>query len=72
MLRKSTFVLLLFLLNGLFKNATNGSVLGNISSKPKMQLNHSLWDNLLQKHVDKSGNVNYKSFKKDHASLIQF
>ncbi|GGW34136.1 DUF547 domain-containing protein [Arenibacter certesii] len=72
MLRKTTFVLLLLIVNGLSINATNGSVLGNIHTGPKMQLNHSLWDSLLQKHVDKSGNVNYKSFKKDQAILVQY
>lgn len=33
------------------------------------QVNHADWDALLQKHVTKSGSVNYAGFKKDVSSL---
>ena len=34
--------------------------------------NHSLWTNLLQKHVSNEGNVNYKGFKTDRSSLQNY
>ncbi len=35
------------------------------SAKVESQINHNDWDALLKKHVDNSGNVNYKGFKTD-------
>ncbi len=35
-------------------------------------LDHSAWDDLLKKHVDDEGNVNYKGFKKDVQSLQEY
>lgn len=35
-------------------------------------VNDSIWDNLLQKHVDKQGNVNYKGFLKDRTQLKKY
>lgn len=34
--------------------------------------NHSNWNSLLQKHVSKKGNVNYKGFKTDRKSLLSY
>jgi hypothetical protein len=36
------------------------------------KLDHSLWNELLQKHVDKQGNVNYKGFLKDRIQLKKY
>jgi hypothetical protein len=36
------------------------------------KLDHSLWNELLQKHVDKQGNVNYKGFLKDRVQLKKY
>jgi hypothetical protein len=36
------------------------------------QLDHSKWDNLLKKHVDNTGNVDYKGFAKDILALGQY
>lgn len=33
---------------------------------------HQLWDELLQKHVSKTGNVNYKNFKTEHKKLLDY
>lgn len=33
---------------------------------------HEFWGNLLKKHVSDKGNVDYKSFKKDHNALIVY
>lgn len=33
---------------------------------------HELWNELLQKHVSKNGNVNYKGFKTEHQKLIDY
>ena len=35
-------------------------------------LDHKLWSELLSKHVSKSGEVNYKSFKKDSVKLRDY
>lgn len=35
-------------------------------------LNHKLWSELLSKHVSESGEVNYKSFKKDSVKLRDY
>ncbi len=35
----------------------------------KIASNHTAWNNLLQKHVSKQGNVNYKGLKTDHSKL---
>tara|TARA_R110000868_G_scaffold125037_4_gene330420 strand:- start:11037 stop:11768 length:732 start_codon:yes stop_codon:yes gene_type:complete len=40
----------------------------NILSKPE----HIAWNNLLQKHVDQEGNVNYTAFQKDVKSLESY
>jgi len=34
--------------------------------------NHDIWNNLLQKHVSPQGNVNYKGFKADRATLQEY
>jgi hypothetical protein len=36
------------------------------------KVNHKPWDNLLQKHVDNLGNVNYKGFLKDRQELKKY
>jgi hypothetical protein len=33
---------------------------------------HFLWDELLKKHVTEQGDVDYKSFKKDHGKLLGY
>ncbi|MFD2791113.1 DUF547 domain-containing protein [Arenibacter sp. H213] len=38
----------------------------------KIQLDHSLWNELLQKHVNKSGDVDYKGFKIDRDPLEKY
>lgn len=38
----------------------------------EQKTDHSLWDELLQKHVDHQGNVNYKGFLKDHKELKKY
>lgn len=40
--------------------------------KPKKNLNHTLWNNLLKKHVSKQGNVNYKAFKNSRKQLLNY
>jgi hypothetical protein len=37
--------------------------------KPQEGFNHTLWNNLLQKHVSAQGNVNYKGFIEDSSNL---
>ncbi len=36
------------------------------------ELSHKQWAGLLHKHVDKTGNVNYKAFKKDEDALADY
>ena len=44
-----------------------------IASKPaKPALSHDIFDALLRKHVNSSGNVNYGAFKKDKAKLVEY
>ena len=38
----------------------------------KSPFNHSLWNDLLQKHVSVQGNVNYKGFKLDYSDLERY
>ena len=40
--------------------------------KPVMSFDHSAFDNLLQKHVSKQGNVNYNGFKSDRTALKNY
>lgn len=68
-------IIALFLAFSFWSCASNGElyfdpVATTISSEtlPKT-LDHSSWDALLKKHVDDSGNVNYKAFKADQATL---
>lgn len=43
------------------------------ASKPlKPALSHDIFDALLRKHVNSSGNVNYAAFKKDKAKLTEY
>ena len=37
-----------------------------------LPVSHSQWDNLLKKHVDEAGNVNYKGFVKDSTILNKY
>ncbi|MCW5518660.1 DUF547 domain-containing protein [Aureitalea sp. L0-47] len=40
---------------------------------PEQQIvDHSVWDELLKKHVDEDGLVNYRGFQKDQSSLRQY
>jgi len=41
-------------------------------SELDVQLDHSNWDQLLKKHVNDSGNVDYKAFAKDISALVQY
>lgn len=44
-----------------------------VASKPaKPALSHDIFDALLRKHVNSSGNVNYGAFKKDKAKLVEY
>ncbi len=47
---------------------------GEFSSKEDsaIQVDHSAWNDLLQKHVDENGMVNYKGFKKDREKLDRY
>ena len=45
------------------------SAMENNKPNPTNYPDHTLWGNLLQKHVDALGNVNYKAFKADNAKL---
>lgn len=38
----------------------------------EQKIDHSLWDELLQRHVDHQGNVNYKGFLKDRKELKKY
>ena len=38
----------------------------------EQSLNHSAWNNLLKKHVDTKGNVNYQNFKSDSKALEDY
>ena len=42
------------------------------TSKPVMSFDHSAFNNLLQKHVSKQGNVNYNGFKLDRTALKNY
>jgi len=44
----------------------------NSSLKKTYQVNYTNWDKLLQKHVDKRGFVDYKTFKNDRDKLLKF
>lgn len=49
------------------------SVAPKTAEKPaKPVLSHDVFDNLLGKHVNSSGNVNYAAFKKDKAKLEEY
>lgn len=57
----SGFLIFLFTLNVIAEENINT----NVVNKP----DHTIWNNLLQKHVDALGNVNYKAFKTDNGKL---
>lgn len=42
------------------------------SSSPAAGLSHSIWDDLLQKHVSSSGRVDYRGFKRDEVRLGEY
>jgi len=44
----------------------------NLAVNMVWQLDHSEWDVLLKKHVDDTGNVDYKGFTKDISALEQY
>jgi hypothetical protein len=44
----------------------------NISGNVVPSINHDNWDSLLKKHVDDSGNVDYKNFKNDFDQLLGY
>ena len=42
------------------------------TTKKEIVATHTLWNNLLQKHVSDAGQVNYKAFKTDKAKLLSY
>lgn len=42
------------------------------NNEEKEVFSHTIWNNLLQKHVSKEGVVDYKGFKKDHKELKKY
>ncbi|APG60546.1 DUF547 domain-containing protein [Christiangramia salexigens] len=44
----------------------------SVNIESTVKLDHSLWDELLQKHVKSNGLVDYKGFKKDRAKLDRY
>ena len=42
------------------------------TTKKQIVATHTLWNNLLQKHVSDAGQVNYKAFKTDKAKLLSY
>lgn len=53
-------------------SAYHRSGLENNGPTPEFQLDHSVWNSLLEKFVDKSGNVDYKGFKQDQDKLEKY
>jgi hypothetical protein len=55
------------------KPAATTTVASKPAAKPaKAVLSHDIFDALLRKHVNSSGNVNYGAFKKDKAKLVEY
>ena len=50
----------------------NDIQINNIQQVSTEAFNHNHWNKLLQKHVSKEGNVNYKGFKNDRLSLTAY
>lgn len=46
--------------------------LTSTTANSAVNLDHSLWTKLLQKHVDKNGDVDYKAFKDDKKQLEEY
>ena len=46
--------------------------LASTTANSAMNVDHSIWDQLLKKHVSESGMVDYKGFKKDRAKLDEY
>lgn len=46
--------------------------LTSTTANSEINLDHSHWDQLLKKHVDAQGNVDYKGFQKDREALTKY
>lgn len=56
----------------LFANGSNTEITAVESELLVSQVDHSVWNELLKKHVSISGKVNYKGFKADKAKLVKY
>jgi hypothetical protein len=69
MRHKLSLLLILLLTNSLHSVASSLGHNNHGAPEIDIQLDHSNWDNLLKKHVDNLGNVDYKGFTKDITAL---
>ena len=60
--KASRLLMLVFIITGLTPGFTN---------RP-MDVDHTIWDRLLKKHVDEKGLVDYKGFKKEEGELKKY
>jgi len=69
---KSVFSILLLLLGVGFLNFSCSNRTKSFVKVVSQSPSHSLWDGLLQKHVDSAGEVSYKGFIKDSTLLNEY
>ena len=67
-----SLILILFLTPGVHGFTHLPEYIENCSPEMDQQVDHSEWDVLLKKHVDDTGNVDYKGFTKDISALEQY
>ncbi|WP_159019361.1 DUF547 domain-containing protein [Algibacter sp. L3A6] len=54
------------------KEAVSQTDITEETTKKEIVVTHTLWNDLLQKHVSDAGQVNYKAFKTDKAKLLSY
>ena len=69
---KLSILLILLLIGSVHSIAPTPRYTLNDAPEIEFQLDHSKWDILLKKHVDDTGNVNYKGFSEDIKALQNY
>mgnify|MGYP003148431345 CR=1 FL=1 len=69
---KLSILLILLLTKSVISNVSKTRYNENFATDMVWQLDHSQWDILLKKHVDYTGNVDYKSFARDIDALQDY
>lgn len=72
MIRKRMFLLLLLILSTLVVVVYQCDSSPDFSTSQSKSIEHALWDDLLSKHVDDKGKVNYKAFVEDSSRLNRY